>query len=133
MSTTSFVIALLAGVAVPLAALSNPLDLDGDTDRTGAIEGTSGEEASEERASVIVLNNCDDDDEDGRADNRDIRLNGERDQDDLEPILLRRAGAPLEGPVYLELVNPPGERLPASRKIRIFSSLSGIASRVIAV
>jgi protein-arginine deiminase len=81
-------------IALPMARSASAgdaaIDLDGDTDRTGVIEGSQGEEDSEADWTVLVLVNCDDDDRDGLPDHLDAVQNGGADRDDLEPVILRR-------------------------------------------
>lgn len=89
--------------AGPAAAAAATIDLDADTDRTGAVEGSPAEESSEIDRSVLVLVNCDDDDRDGLPDHLDSVANGAADRDDLEPVILRRLPGALALRVRLRL------------------------------
>ena len=69
-------------------ANASDLDIDGDTDRTGVIEGSATEDGLEATSSVLVLCNCDRDNPNPvvgirRADNFDDKINGATDKLDL--------------------------------------------------
>jgi len=98
---------------------SGSLDLDGDTDRNGIIDGTSGEESLEAKNSLIVLNNCDDDDRDSRPDNQDNVVNGSADRTDFDPIVLRRPQSAFSGAVVLRLVNLSDDGFQERQKVRV--------------
>ena len=86
-------ILILWALTLPLVPMAQ--DLDGDTDHSGAIDGSRAEENLERTQPVILLNNCDDDDMDAVADNLDGARNGRQDRPDWEPIVIRRmADAP---------------------------------------
>ncbi len=109
---------ILANLAVAVQ-----LDLDGDTDRTGRIEGSPEEENAEQNNSVILLNNCDRDNPStatSEPDNRDTVINGTEDLKDVEPLILRKAA--IAGPVVLRITKLSNDDLPLDGRVRVFSS-----------
>ena len=103
--------------------LGAELDLDGDTDRTGEIDGTPAEEALEDTQSVIVLNNCDRESAANsfNPDNFDRHINGASDLEDVEPIRLRELNT--EGaPVVLEIRQLSPDTLEAKQCVRVFGT-----------
>jgi protein-arginine deiminase len=63
---------------------------------------------------LILLNNCDDSDKDGKIDNQDNRVNGPLDGKQLEPIKIE--GQATQGPITLKLVFDTKEPFP----VRLF-------------
>lgn len=119
---------LLCGLACfPMAASAQLLDLDGDTDRNGQIEGSEKEERLEKDHSVIVINNCDRDETSKTApgaellaDNRDSVINGDKDKKDMEPVILRRAKSLPEASVKLVLQKAVRDGVPLRNTVRVF-------------
>lgn len=103
------------------------LDLDGDTDRTGKIEGSDREETLEKSHSVIVINNCDLDGKKNRSsrfgpepDNFDDVVNGEKDRLDIEPVVLRRAVSLPDKPIRLVIERDSSDSVPVQKRVRVF-------------
>ncbi len=72
---------------------TNMGDIDVDSNRSGAIEGTSAEDDLEETQRAIVPVNCDNDDYDEYPDDKDCLNNcidDESDLDDLIPLIIRK-------------------------------------------
>jgi protein-arginine deiminase len=102
------------------------IDLDGDTDRDGVISGSQAEEDLEAKNSVLVINNCD---RDGTAtsatkgplpDNADEMINGAKDREDLEPLVIRKLGQPVAGRVSLRLKAQSKDEIDEKQRVRIF-------------
>jgi protein-arginine deiminase len=112
-AATAFCCWLVVGAA-SAAAARLAVDLDGDTDHSGRIDGSADEEAAESHRPVLLLANCDDDDRNGVADHQDRRVNGAGDLEDLEPVVLRRLEGARDLDVRLRL------RLSKAAPVRVF-------------
>jgi protein-arginine deiminase len=116
-------------LAIALAVLlwSGPdIDLDGDTDRDGVISGSQAEEDLEAKNSVLVINNCDRDDPGAPAagprlsDNLDEVINGAKDREDMEPLIIRKLAKPAAGRLSLRLKAQSQDGIDEKSRVRIF-------------
>src|SRR5688572_4316444 len=98
----------ICSVSWSSGAYGEELDLDGDTDRTGTIEGSDTEENLEGTSPVLIICNCDRDNSspavgNRRPDNFDDKINGNSDKLDIEPIVLRKQTLPVGTSVTLKV------------------------------
>jgi protein-arginine deiminase len=120
-------ISLLVAVLWGSISFGQDIVLDGDADRSGAVDGSPVERGLKATKSVIVINNCDRDEPTLPAgtpqpDNFDRVINGDEDRKDLEPIIIRRTSTiPLEN-VSLRLSAHSSDAVDEKRRVRIFKS-----------
>jgi len=115
-------------LAVFLCRVPSPghdIDLDGDTDRDKVISNTQLEEDLEKKNSVLVINNCDRDDPRPPSgiplpDNCDDVINGPKDREDMEPLVIRKLAKPAAGRLSLRLKAYSQDEIPEKRRVRIF-------------
>lgn len=122
----------LSATLLVLSFWANPLqgqtiDLDGDTDRSGVVDGSTAEESLENSESVIVVNNCDRDNTaatagEAKPDNTDDVINGPEDRKDLEPLIIRKIAGPPSGQVSVRLKAHSTDDVEEKKRIRIFKS-----------
>ena len=118
-------VVLSAVCGVALADRPYSLVLDGDTDRSGRVDGSAGERVRKADASVIVICNCDRDDPGAatalpQPDCFDRVINGSADKEDLEPLILRRFSSPPGTDVWLKLDKLSADDVDLGQRIRVF-------------
>ena len=103
-----------------------------DADRDGTVDdrwlGLADWQWGRGKRGAVFFCNNDDDDSAGAADNKDTKVNGGNDKDELAPIVIRKVGAtaaPGSWKATLEVIAP------ADKRVRVFETRTSGAAEVI--